>query len=139
MAVQTLSLTDFLLARFAEDEAAAREALRGAQPNDRFVARLWGDEKPLVVTCSPERVLAECEAKRRLIALAFEHAATIDGEWGCCHDAEALKTRIVKADGPWEGDEPLPDDCSAADSATPYLLALALPYAQHPDYNPAWS
>jgi hypothetical protein len=48
------TLTDFLLARIAEDEAHCRMVLSRSGP--------W-DAPPI----SPERVLAECEAKRRIV------------------------------------------------------------------------
>lgn len=48
-----MTLTEFLLARIAEDEADARGDTLGAViPQD-----CWG----------PDRVLAECEAKRRIV------------------------------------------------------------------------
>lgn len=73
----TLDLADFLLARIAEDEAVARDDYR-CNTDLRW---------------TPARMLAECEAKRRLIALQLQRHA--------------------------------------------YLL-LALPYADHPDYNEDW-
>lgn len=118
-----MTLTEFLLARIAEDETAAR-AIQGDEGTN--LAGVWHfhhadyeGEWPVPgaeVTCTsdtghydipqwarwaerhnPARVLAECEAKRRIVA---DLADIEDG---------------------------------------PYLLGLlAIPYADHPDFNPAW-
>ena len=95
------TLTEFLLARYAEDEAAARDALeQGSEPEpEPWLAVGWpSSEHPgPVVLVGPERFLAECEAKRRIIDAA-----------------EDLHSRRF------------------------ILEALALPYANHPDYDEAW-
>ena len=72
-------MTEFLLARIAEDE--------GKIHGD------WSDGRGLHIITEEmfDRMLAECEAKRRIVAEAFEVAATIDGEWGCCHDADDIR------------------------------------------------
>lgn len=71
----------------------------------------------------PARTLREVEAKRRIVRQAFEHAAKIDGEWGCCHDAEAIEAGLCEKQQP---------------NSLPLLRLLALPYADHPDYRPEW-
>jgi hypothetical protein len=63
-------LTDFLLARIAEDEATVTAAL--ADPT-RWDAGDWIDR-----AWSPVRVMAECEAKRQIIKAVADHR---DGEW----------------------------------------------------------
>ena len=94
----TADLPAFLLARITEDEDWARTEAEGwsGHPND------------------PARVLAECEAKRRIITEAVPGIESLqrsaDGEWG-----------------PAGEDEP-----------ERLLRLLALPYADHPDYNQAW-
>jgi hypothetical protein len=62
----------------------------------------------------PARVLVECEAKRRIV----------ENVTRCIQDAE---------DGP--GSECLR---YTAQIVTPTLYALALPYADHPDYREEW-
>jgi hypothetical protein len=66
-----MSLTEFLLARIAEDEAVANEADWAMQGKwyvdaddkvDEYVRRL-----------APARALAECEAKRRIVANHLRH------------------------------------------------------------------
>jgi hypothetical protein len=87
--VATMTLIDFLLARIAEDEAVARDSLA-----------LYGPGSSLYVARhDPARVLAECAAKRRIIA---------------AHEA---------------ADFALNDDV---------IRLLALPYAEHPDFDEAW-
>lgn len=66
-------LTEFLFARIAEDEAQAREAIAerkrvtrdGDEPDDRFA--YWPDLGAPAVVVGGERVIAECEAKRRIV------------------------------------------------------------------------
>jgi len=93
----TLTLTEFLMARIAEDEAVAKAATPGPWKVDNetyaetiyaadgFTAVVaggrWGGEAPVfdstadavhIVRHNPARVLAECEAKRRILTYA-EH------------------------------------------------------------------
>jgi len=114
----TLTLTDFLLARIAEDEVAIR---RASMFPPRWVARPDDVGQPIiagsfrVATCAesvmdhiarhdPARVLAECEAKRAVVGL---HPEMLGWCQGCAHESYPCRT----------------------------LLALALPYADHPDYR----
>lgn len=109
------NLTDFLLARIAEDEGAAkmRQALLNAVPeHERAAAEavrvtMFGGDSWSLATRAPDpaRVLAECEAKRRIV------------------------------------EELAPDSCSSPDAwwqRTSTLEFLALPYADHPDYREEW-
>lgn len=126
MTAQTLTLTEFLLARIAEDEAVARAVaplghvidMGGNRLDERwYVSRLRfssadgaaRSEQDVEATAhyarhDPARVLAECEAKRRIV-----------------------------------------ERCSAVDYAMPstrlahgILAELALPYADHPDWREEW-
>jgi hypothetical protein len=124
-----MTLTEFLLARIAEDEAVASAAsigrhwtwdgpdllsdhigafrlpeciidTEGANPPDPEGAGVH------IARWDPARVLAECEAKRRIVAEMANY--WVEG---------ASRT----------GDLP-----------EVVLTALALPYADHPDYRDAW-
>jgi hypothetical protein len=129
---QTLTLADFLLARIAEDEAAvhgiehgfdwdprARESraadergLEWINPSDQ-----WSDTYRLDVPS--DRILAECEAKRRIVELANEASGldmSVDLD-------RRVGTRDTVAE-PYVGDL--------------ILRALALPYADHADYRDEW-
>jgi hypothetical protein len=122
------TLTEFLLARIAEDETVANQARddgdgrwsTGSHPSDE--CRIEGDNMIVydegghteaqashIARHDPARVLAECEAKRRIV----ESHAYDEGFEGCVHD--------MKDDWP-----------------CPTLCLLALPYADHADYRDEW-
>lgn len=140
-----MTLSEFLLARIAEDEAVARAATEGpwecANVHQSYrvqtVKRCGASPEPLAITMdseglsdsidatdgehvarwNPARVLAECEAKRRIVML--HHCAPAVGEpWDpvCTVEGYGVTT---------------PNDCDT-------LRALALPYADHPDYRDEW-
>jgi hypothetical protein len=107
-----VTLADFLLARIAEDEEAARCARMsdrdgGVETGSAHISR-W----------PPPRVLAECEAKRRMISLANSAIAEAEAE-----------------PGPPSG--PLFE--ARASLAQTMLRAAALPYADHPEYLQEWA
>lgn len=124
-------LTEFLLARIAEDEAAARAVpplghnfdMGGHRQDERFTfGRIlpssadgmgnWSKHCDSPITRDhfsrhdPARVLAECEAKRRIMGL------------------------VTQMGGYYEPD--------AGRVGAEVLRALALPYADHPDYRDEW-
>ncbi len=100
-------LTEFLLACIAEDEAGASSFLhfevRDGIPGNYAIR---------------ERVLVECEAKRRVVA---EHPIDTDVINPGCRVCDSTPEDGVWGDGP----------CAT-------LRALALPYADHPDYREEW-
>lgn len=110
-----MRIDGFLLARIAEDEAAAEHGRRhndvGTYANDNYGCLL----------VDPTRVLLECEAKRRVVA---EHdAAHILHDQGppkpCSVDVGTTRTALV-----WP--------CRT-------MRILAAVYADHPDFDPAWA
>ena len=106
-----MTLTEFLLARIAEDEAWTAEHPHfgdGSAPD--YVPPWW------------TRVLAECEAKRRIMALHdfdFVAPAGAESSWD-----EFTSCRTCRGDS---GEYPCPT-----------LRALASVYADHPDYRQEW-
>jgi hypothetical protein len=126
-----MTLTEFLAARLDEDQAAA-EALKVerwvldnewvfGETSADVIASLNNDQLSTatgehIARHDPARVLAEVDAKRRILEL---HA---DG-----HECPTFDREI--------GGEPVTgyygDDC-------PTLRRLALPHADHPDYDPEW-
>ena len=119
-----VDLGEFLMTRIAEDEAVARAAHYEGQrwyAEEEIVDR-WPecdcgtpvmtanrkDEARFVADWHPARILAECDAKRRIVA---EHAPIDPCD---AHDASF---------------ETMPCDT---------LRFLALPYADHPDYRDEW-
>jgi len=138
-----MTLTEFLLARIAEDEAKARALLRDLEaqikeerytadergpftPARMLSAQLWAHYdgqtqrrsfargQQIATLASPARVLAECEAKRQVVDAAVEVARV-------------------------DLNEPVDPDEGLRDSGVKILCALALPYADHPNYQPEWS
>ena len=126
----TVQLPDFLLARIAEDEEAARRAAFGygavwaseaddgedwsvvhADGKRDMVGCEDGDVTQHVARHDPARVLAECDAKRRIVVAAEDYD---NHPWGGIGD-----------DDGW----------TALEWA---LRVLALPYADHPDYDERW-
>jgi hypothetical protein len=134
-----VTLTEFLLARIAEDEADARAADSSRWlAEDKGVtfewraddfhdgeaqARLTADTKANmwhISNWAPARVLAECRAKRLLLADLETFTKLRDD------DAEST---------------PLPQALTLAGIVTGLehaALRLALPYADHPDYRQEW-
>lgn len=126
--IETMTLTDFLLARITEDEDVAldaagwdrsgieratgrwqREGINSVRDADGRIV-IYGDgpsptdaEVAHIALRDPARVLAECEAKRRIV----EQVGNIA----------------------WVGSYAVRDFV---------LEALALPYADHPDYRDEW-
>ncbi len=62
-----MDLIEFLLARISEDEKDARLALDGPDFNEATVEARQKFARPGVGGYDPARVLAECEAKRRIV------------------------------------------------------------------------
>jgi Family of unknown function (DUF6221) len=142
--MRATGLTEFLLARIAEDESAARAATDiDADEWSIDVMARSPDLHPLVTYVTdkyqtqlaqqqdPIRVLADCDAKRLIVAMHRAYMPTGDpvyspdwssGDWcvGCCYNnnAEHVTEHI--------------DDC-------PILRALALPFATHPDFRDEWN
>ena len=97
-----VELTDFLLARIAEDEAAAQH-----RPDEL-------DER------RRSRVMAESEAKRAVVHVHEEVSGMV--REGDLSDPELAR-----------------DARSTLLGVSAALIALARPYADHPDFDPAWA
>lgn len=100
----TQTLADFLLARIAEDEAAAE-----------YSTAMWTSMP------STSRVLAECEAKRRIVEeLTVARRERVPAQRSGVYDV--AEVRDMRSDG----------------DADMVLPLLALPYSDHPDYREEW-
>jgi len=109
---ETLTLTDFLLARIAEDESTAGAFHSAACTHETL---LRGSE--CLDSCGhPARVLAECEAKRVIVEGAQETLA-----------AEGYG---------FPADDTGYDEAHSLARFT--LRALAAVHADHPDYDESW-
>ena len=149
-----MDITGFLLARIAEDEQVARSAAEcEEEPHAHWQAvieegagsavvedcgcvvarRPWdavvpGDEAEHIARWDPARVLAECEAKRRIME-AHPMGPGADGSWNYTEVVGCLTCVSCGVDG-----EAIIDA-----GPCPTLRALAAPYAEHPDFRPEWS
>lgn len=109
-----MTLTEFLLARIAEDERHARKL---AEADRRPVLSL------ALTVNHPGRLLLECDAKRRIV-----------GEHG--HETSEYSDGVACVVCSWNtstgGMEYEPNGWCAT------LRSLALPYADHDDYDETW-
>lgn len=135
MTATTLTLDDFLLARFAEDEAVARSAGDGGPVVNGRCSELvqeWDrDYGPVVGSISIDsgRVLAECEAKRRIVGLFTEEQTRAD-IYNRGYDDGDLNDDDLRARA---------GSNARARGLEEAVLALAAVYSDHPDYDPAWA
>ncbi len=124
-----MTITAFLLARIAEDEAVAREA-NPPHAGRTFYSHFghgaddWG---VYYFNVPIERVLAECAAKRRIVEVHAPTDGTVYGVSGLVATDRFYCTRCCTGEG--GGLEAWP--CGT-------VVALASAYASHPDFDPAW-
>ena len=97
----TTDLVRFLLARIEDDAAQAKRYGREAANGKTLAPAL----------CSPERIRAECEAKRQVIG--------------------TLQQQLVLRDQPFEK--------AIRNQAIYMLRAMATPYADHVGYRKEWA
>ena len=118
------TLTDFLLARIADDEQEIHR-LRATVAEDDA----WREDDPFPEAGKVDRPLAECEAKRRIIELHLNN-----------------ESRVVAYRSPRWADAMTDDDrmdwrkaearCAATESAVRLLTQV---YSDHPDFDPVWT
>ncbi len=113
----TVTITAFLEARIAEDEADADRI-------DRY--RIYDDKRWNVA-----RVLAECEAKRRIVELHVPDRHLENWYW--------TQRKCSECGGQWHVITPFgkPTDIGPEQGCATLRL-LTLPYADHPDYRDEW-
>lgn len=129
----TVTIADFLLARLAEDEAAAREA--GA---DGMTGHRWKhapenvyEELQRTVLASSARILREVEAKRRVVE-------------ACRPVYPVVYRESVRRLCEERGDELVPVEAFGgpvwpSESAEATLRALVSVYADHEDFDAGWA
>jgi hypothetical protein len=124
-----MTLAEFLLARIAEDEAVYRKFEREwPSPHMDRDTTLTVDDEYAGIWIGPARVLAECDAKRRIVE---------------AYRDERTRRDIYQADDARavEDDEQVTRRRSSAARTRGLEIAvelLALPYADHDDYDPSW-
>ena len=118
-----MSITEFILARVAEDEYAANLTYETC-----FVGTIEGrgSRYDLAVRMAPARVLAECEAKRTILR---EHAATGEDAWKSTYVCEACLTDRDGYSDDWGPDQ---WPCRT-------VRSLAAIWAGHDDYRKEWA
>ena len=90
-----MTITEFLLARIAEDEQKARQGDHRDRGHDiDWASMAEGD----VLIIGTDRVLAECEAKRRIVALHTSCDDVSYGDPSTCPEMRILAS--VYADHP---------------------------------------
>ena len=124
------TLTEFLMARIAEDEAAARDGGADAMTGHRWkhLPEAAYNEIQSTVLANSRRVLAECEAKRRIVEEYGELRSTV------------MAYRSPRwQDAMNEQDKQERSKAGARHAvAERFLRILALPYADHQDYRDEW-
>jgi hypothetical protein len=108
-----MKLTEFLNARLDEDEAVAQRAHASTPGRGLF------NGPGLDPVIPRDRLLAEVEAKRRIMRLAYE-ATGLDMDKDLDRAVEAREKSGIAFVG------------------ERMLMALAAPYADHPDYDEEW-
>lgn len=130
-------LVAFLRARLDEDEAVARAAEPGpwstngyeivTRADDRDLADVYGgggSTPDHIARHDPARVLAEVEAKRRIIEM---------------HETEPAIPEVYCDHGTHSPGKPaMCAACGYEEAPCPTLRLLAIPYADHPDYRQEW-
>ena len=117
-----MTIVEFLLARIAEDEAEARDAIaerarvsgddpRSSDPD--MSLQSWPDVGVPAVLVGPERVLAECASKRHMLRMA----------------QRVFFPSPLRVKPFWDGQRAY---------AEAVLEELAAVYADHPDYDTSW-
>lgn len=107
-----MTITEFLLARIAEDERIAH-LFDDVEPTPVEVYSPesgWFERMP-----DPARVLAECTAKRAMVAMAADEWGYVTiGDWSSCSDS--CPERIMNS----------------------VIRTLAAVYKDHSDYDETW-
>lgn len=129
-----MELTEFLLARIAEDEAeSGGESHWQSRYQDPPAVGLESTHDGLII--DPARAMAECEAKRQLLGLhwfqEFTHRLQTD-ENGVQSEIEVGSFEDIV------GPRGTCHTCSEIEFPCRTLRAIALPYADHPDYREEW-
>jgi hypothetical protein len=120
------TITEFLEARIAEEEAVAREIADceshdlSGQGYEGTIMEAARSRRRGYITVDPARVLAECAAKREIIELHHQSGL----RWVGFPRADRQEAYCV-------------EDQHASPCGT--LLALAAVYASHPDYRQEWA
>lgn len=118
-----MKIVEFLEARIAEDEAVGKRIVDGPHRGhwihlQDMLGTINRNCPDCMTVVAGSRWLAECKAKRELLALVDD----ISGNWFSLDQARGMST------------DPKDDDPGDL-----MLLALVRVYADHPDFDPEWA
>jgi len=143
-----VTIAEFLLARIAEDEDAARRASiyaaawtethdtwQHVQADGHNVLSGAESVLPHVSRWDPARVLAECAAKRAIVEAAPQRWSIDPAR---CREVNSFGGGYwIDCDG--ERHDMAIDPLPGEEILSPVLAALAEVYADHPDYRQEWA
>ena len=127
-----LTLTEFLLARIAEDEAEVGTEVYGHDDSAGPNGLGWAEVGALneVLLMSQRRAHAEAEAKRRIVdAVSGWNHETVEDCWYSCAATYGTDLENACCD---DGREGMGCDCGLDFRVRSVLAPLALPYASTP-------
>lgn len=148
-----MSIVEFLEARIAEDEATAREAAGFEDTARRWevgqdgnaiepdvAPTVWAYAAQHIARHDPARVLAECEAKRRIVDLHQNWPVLVEAEpqMRILHDDPLDMAVSMSQQFAWLTEQEYRSRFGDEPPTTPMLRALASVYADHPDFDLAW-
>ena len=124
-----MTLTEFLLSRIAEDEAVARAEVARVAGSPRRNGKAYA-----------LRMARECEAKRRIVELHKAWPVLVETPPRIERDASDPQriTYSMTQNIRWMTEQKYREAFGSEPPTGPILCALALPYADHPDYDEAW-
>lgn len=136
-----MTITEFLNARLDEDERDAR-----AIANAKYFEGVESDAEEEVMRLSdPDRVLAEVEAKRKIIAfheqwpvlVTTEPKIELSGDDTLAGTIDMYTARMSQQIE-WQTTQQYRARFGTEPPTAPMLLALAQVYAGHPDFEEEW-
>jgi len=134
-------------ARVVSDAPRFREVVALSQEDDEVpllaYGDIWlGDRIEHVARWSPARVLAECEAKRRIIEWhkSWPVLAETRPELVSATDDDPMHVSLrMTQQIAWLTHQEYVERFGEEPPSAPILRMLAQPYREHPDFDPAWA
>lgn len=133
---RTMTITEFLEQRIAEDARVAQRVIDEPGYTHDDEAGIDFDEH-----FNPNRMLAECEAKRRILEFHRSWPVLVETEprfdLADSTDMNAMTYRMSKQIM-WTTEQEYRERFGDEPPTAPMLLALAAVYSDHPDFDPEW-
>lgn len=142
-----MTITEFLLSRIAEDEAVAHEVIE-ANKTDPVASEhdpectTWatdGNFGQLAAYIDPQRLLAECAAKRAIIEWHQNWPVLVETKPTFEQDP-SLQGTVVRAwqEIAWLTEREYLGKFGSEPPTAPILRIMAQVYADHPDFKAEW-